>query len=92
VREGTGVSHRSFCPVPLLCALRFLQQIFSSLVGPSDVQNRRDAYVFEINPLGTQSDDLIVEEQRDTNGGDFDRGWDGVWTSEARTVAPSIAS
>lgn len=49
--------------------------------------DRRDAYVFEINPLGTQSDGLIVEEQGDTNGGDFDRGWDGVWTSEARTVA-----
>jgi len=46
--------------------------------------NRRGAYVFEINPLGTQNDGLIVEEQGDTNGGDFDRGWDGVWTSEAR--------
>ena len=46
--------------------------------------NRRGAYVFEVNPLGTQNDGLIVEEQRDTNGGDFDRGWDGVWTSEAR--------
>ncbi len=46
--------------------------------------NRRGAYVFEVNPLGTQSDGLIVEEQGDTNGGDFDRGWDGVWTSEAR--------
>jgi hypothetical protein len=49
--------------------------------------DRRDAYVFEINPLGTQSDGLIVEEQGDANGGDFDTGWDGVWTSEARTVA-----
>jgi Domain of unknown function (DUF5916)/Carbohydrate family 9 binding domain-like len=46
--------------------------------------NRRGGYVFEVNPLGTQSDGLIVEEQGDTNGGDFDRGWDGVWTSEAR--------
>src|SRR5258705_3820460 len=46
--------------------------------------NRRGAYVFEVNPLGTQSDGLIVEEQGDSNGGDFDRGWDGVWTSEAR--------
>src|SRR6202162_2054692 len=45
--------------------------------------NRRGAYVFEINPLGTQNDGLIVEEQGDSNGGDFDRGWDGVWTSEA---------
>jgi len=49
--------------------------------------DRRDAYAFEINPLGTQSDGLIVEEQGDTNGGDFDRGWDGVWTSETHTVA-----
>jgi hypothetical protein len=46
--------------------------------------NRRGGYVFEVNPLGTQSDGLIVEEQGDTNGGDFDRGWDGVWTSAAR--------
>ncbi len=46
--------------------------------------NRRGAYVFEVNPLGTQNDGLIVDEQGDTNGGDFDRGWDGVWTSEAR--------
>jgi len=49
--------------------------------------DRRGAYVFELNPLGTQNDGLIVEEQGDTNGGDFDRGWDGVWTSEARTTA-----
>jgi len=46
--------------------------------------DRRGAYVFEINPLGTQSDGLIVEEQGGSDGGDFDRGWDGVWTSEAR--------
>jgi hypothetical protein len=49
--------------------------------------DRRGAYVLEVNPLGTQSDGLIVEEQGDANGGDFDTGWDGVWTSEARTVA-----
>jgi hypothetical protein len=45
--------------------------------------NRRGGYVFEINPLGTQNDGLIVEEQGGTDGGDFDRGWDGVWTSDA---------
>ena len=49
--------------------------------------DRRDAYIFEINPLGTQNDGLIVEEQgaRGPNGRrlDFDSGWDGVWTSEA---------
>ena len=46
--------------------------------------DRRGAYVFQVNPLGTQMDGLIVEEQRDNSGTDFDSGWDGVWTSEAR--------
>ena len=53
--------------------------------------DRRDAYVFEINPLGTQHDGLIIEEQgaRGPNGTqlDFDSGWDGVWVSEARVSA-----
>src|SRR5215472_7171328 len=48
---------------------------------------RRGAFVFQINPLGTQVDGLIVEEQRSSDGGDFDRGWDGVWTSESRVIA-----
>jgi Domain of unknown function (DUF5916)/Carbohydrate family 9 binding domain-like len=50
-------------------------------------RNRRGAYVFEVNPLGTQNDGLIVEEQGGPDGGDFDRGWDGVWTSSARISA-----
>jgi len=47
--------------------------------------DRRDAYLFEINPLGTQSDGLIVDEFG-ANGPpgqgdlDFDSGRDGVWT------------
>jgi Domain of unknown function (DUF5916)/Carbohydrate family 9 binding domain-like len=49
--------------------------------------DRRGAYVFELNPLGTQADGLIVEEQGSGFDTDFDSGWDGVWTSEARTVA-----
>lgn len=50
------------------------------------IDSRRDgrnAYVFQINPLGTQRDALITDEQTgDTQDGD--PGWDGVWTSEAR--------
>ena len=46
--------------------------------------DRRGGYVFEVNPLGTQSDGLVVEEQSGSEGADFDSGWDGVWTSEAR--------
>lgn len=49
--------------------------------------DRRGAYVFQINPLGTQIDGLIVEEQGSQSGGDFDPGWDGVWTSEARITS-----
>ncbi len=46
--------------------------------------DRRDAYVFQINPLGTQIDGLIVGEQNNSQGVDFDSGWDGVWISDAR--------
>jgi len=45
--------------------------------------DRRNAYVFQVNPLGTQRDALITDEQvGDTQDGD--PGWDGVWSSEAR--------
>jgi hypothetical protein len=45
--------------------------------------DRRNAYVFQTNPLGTQRDALITDERAgDTQDGD--PGWDGVWTSEAK--------
>lgn len=49
--------------------------------------DRRYAYVFQVNPLGTQMDGLITEEQSTNmfNTGDFDSGWDGVWTSAAQS-------
>ncbi len=49
--------------------------------------DRRGAYVFQVNPLGTQMDGLVVEEQGSGNGADFDPGWDGVWSSEARITS-----
>src|SRR5467141_1851685 len=49
--------------------------------------NRRGGYVFEVNPLGTQVDGLIVEELGSGFGTDFDPGWDGVWSSDGR-IAP----
>ena len=45
--------------------------------------DRRNAYVFQINSLGTQRDALITDEQAGETQ-DGDTGWDGVWTSEAR--------
>jgi len=60
-----------------------LDDYFEIVIDSS--HNRRNAYVFQINPLGTQRDALITEEQRtDTSTGDGDPGWDGVWSSEAR--------
>jgi hypothetical protein len=47
--------------------------------------DRRNAYVFQINPLGAQRDALITEEQHnESDTSDGDSGWDGVWTSDAR--------
>jgi hypothetical protein len=52
--------------------------------------DHRSAYVFQVNPRGTQRDGLITEERvGDTaaqNGvaPDFDPSWDGVWESNAR--------
>ena len=46
--------------------------------------DRRNAYVFQVTPLGTQRDALITEEEQGGGDDDGDAGWDGVWTSEAR--------
>jgi hypothetical protein len=60
-----------------------LDDYFEIIIDSS--HHRRNAYVFQINPLGTQRDALITEEQRtESSTGDGDSGWDGVWTSEAR--------
>lgn len=45
--------------------------------------DRRNGYVFQVNPLGTQRDALITDEQH-SDSDDGDPGWDGVWVSEAR--------
>ena len=53
--------------------------------------DRRGGYVFQINPLGTQSDGLIVEEQSGPGGSDFDSGWTGSGhrrPTSARTAGP----
>jgi uncharacterized protein DUF5916/cellulose/xylan binding protein with CBM9 domain len=59
-----------------------LDDYFEIVIDSS--HDRRNAYVFQVNPLGTQRDALITEE-RASEAGDGDPGWDGVWTSEART-------
>jgi len=44
--------------------------------------DRRNAFRFAVNPLGTQQDALITDEGRDVNV-----SWDGAWISEGRTDA-----
>ena len=49
-------------------------------------RDRRNAYVFQVNALGTQRDALITNEQEgDTQDGD--PAWDGVWISESRIAS-----
>jgi hypothetical protein len=60
-----------------------LDDYFEIVIDSS--HNRRNAYVFQFNPLGTQRDALITDEQPpNDDGSDGDSGWDGVWISEAR--------
>ena len=54
-----------------------LDDNFEILISPTN--DHQNGYAFQINPLGTQLDGLIAEES------DMDPGWDGLWTSEART-------
>jgi len=62
-----------------------LDDYFEIIIDSS--HDRRNAYVFQINALGTQRDALITEEQRSNpSQGDGDSGWDGVWISEARVT------
>ena len=51
-------------------------------------RDRRNAYVFQLNPLGTESDGLITEETLSEDSvQDYDPGWDGIWTSAARIAS-----
>src|SRR5215467_3845307 len=50
--------------------------------------SRRNAYVFQVNPLGTQRDGRIVEEQAPPAADSIiDASWDGLWSSSARITA-----
>jgi Carbohydrate family 9 binding domain-like len=62
-------------------ASQHLDDYFEIVIDSS--HDRRNAYVFQVNPLGTQRDALITEEQESDSNDDGDAGWDGVWTSEA---------
>jgi hypothetical protein len=66
-------------------ATQHLDDYFEIVIDSS--HDRRNAYVFQINPLGTQRDALITEEQESDSNDDGDSGWDGVWTSEPTSAS-----
>ncbi len=53
---------------------------FSILLSPNN--DGRNAYVFTVNPLGTQFDSTLADEGRVK-----DPNWDGVWVSNARITS-----
>jgi len=66
-----------------------LDDYFEIVIDSS--HNRRNGYMFQVNPLGTQRDALVTDEQGlqnvSSDQGEGDPGWDGVWTSEARMTS-----
>jgi len=63
-----------------------LDDNFALIIDPT--LSRRNGYIFQVNPLGTQRDGEVVEEQAPT-GGDaiVDPSWDGLWISAAKIAA-----
>ena len=50
-------------------------------IGLDTYHDRRNAYFFEMNPLGTQDDALITDENKPSRD---EWAWDGVYISEGR--------
>lgn len=63
---------------------QYLDDYFAIMIDSA--HDRRNGFVFQINPLGTQADGVITEERR-SEMQDFDAGWDGVWTSAAHVTS-----
>ena len=51
-------------------------------IGLDTYNDKRNAYIFEINPFGTQGDALITDESMTLS----DWNWEGVYVSEARVT------
>src|SRR5258708_31794416 len=60
-----------------------LDDNFAIMIDPT--LSHRSGYIFQVNPLGTQRDGEVIEEQA-PNGIDsiVDPSWDGLWISAAK--------
>jgi len=62
-----------------------LDDNFAIMIDPT--LSRRNGYIFQVNPLGTQRDGEVVEEQAPLGTDSIvDPSWDGVWISAAKVT------
>jgi hypothetical protein len=62
-----------------------LDDNFAILIDPT--LSHRSGYIFEVNPLGTQRDGEVIEEQAPpATDSIVDSSWDGLWISDAKIV------
>jgi hypothetical protein len=60
-----------------------LDDNFAILIDPT--LSHRNGYIFEVNPLGTQRDGEVIEEQAPPGTDSIvDSSWDGLWISAAK--------
>lgn len=60
-----------------------LDDNFAILIDPT--LSHRNGYIFQVNPLGTQLDGEVIEEQAPgQNNAVVDPSWDGLWISAAK--------
>jgi hypothetical protein len=60
-----------------------LDDNFAVIIDPT--LSHRNGYVFEVNPLGTQRDGAVIEEQAPPQSDSIvDSSWDGLWNSAAK--------
>ncbi len=63
-----------------------LDDNFAIMIDPT--LSHRNGYIFEVNPLGTQRDGEIIEEQAPPGSDSIvDPSWDGLWTSAAKITS-----
>lgn len=63
-----------------------LDDNFAIMIDPT--LGHRNGYIFQVNPLGTQRDGEIVEEQAPPQGDSIvDASWDGLWMSAAKITS-----
>jgi Domain of unknown function (DUF5916) len=63
-----------------------LDDNFAVLIDPS--LSHRSGYIFEINPLGTERDGEVIEEQAPPQTDSIvDPSWDGLWVAAAKVTS-----